>query len=102
MSGVLDSYLCANIPNADNPSGQNNYHLCDPKLDEMLTAVNATADPAARKTALDAAQKYIFDQYYVVMAYARANVLGFTDRIVMGDMSDFSNRNWNAETWDLK
>ncbi|MEN9563152.1 MAG: hypothetical protein RIR73_1396 [Chloroflexota bacterium] len=97
-----DNFFCDQIPNAENGAGNNNYHLCDPKLDELLTAVNASADPAVRKAALDEAQKYIYDNYYVVMAYARANVLGYVDRIVMGDMSDYSNRNWNAETWDLK
>jgi len=97
-----DNFACDQIPNAENGAGNNNYHICDPALDELMTAVNASADPAVRKTALDEVQKYVYDNYYVVMAYARANVLGFVDRIVMGDMSDYSNRNWNAETWDVK
>jgi peptide/nickel transport system substrate-binding protein len=102
MSGVMDSFSCATVPNAANPSGVNNYHLCDPDLDVLLQAVNATADPAARKVALDAAQKYIFDHYYVVMAYARANVYGMVDRFVPGPFGFASNLNWNSEVWDVK
>ena len=102
MTGVMDSFSCATIPNTANPSGVNNYHLCDPDLDVLLQAVNATADPAARKVALDAAQKYIFDHYYVVMAYARANVYGMVDRFVPGPFGFASNMNWNSEVWDVK
>ncbi len=102
MSGVLDSYACANVPNKDNPTGGNSYHICDPELDDLMAAVNATADPAARKVALDAVQKHIFDNYYVIMMYARANVYGFTDRFVTGPFGFFSNLNWNAEVWDVK
>jgi peptide/nickel transport system substrate-binding protein len=90
-----------NIPSKDNPSGTNVYHICDPKLVELLKAVNATADPAARKVALDAVQKYIYDQAYVVMMYARANVYGFTPRFQYAPFGFISNLNWNAELWDV-
>ena len=102
MTGVLDSYACNMVPSKDNPSGLNNYHICDPALDKLMAAVNATADPAARKVALDAVQKYIFDQYYVVMMYARANVYGYVDRFVPGPFSFASNMDWNAEVWTVK
>jgi ABC-type transport system substrate-binding protein len=102
MTGVLDSYACDNVPNKDKPSGANNYLICDPQVDELMAAVNATADPAARKVALDALQQYIFDQYYVIMMYARANVYGYVDRFVPGPFGFYSNMNWNAELWDVK
>jgi peptide/nickel transport system substrate-binding protein len=102
MQGVIDSYACDAVPNKDKPSGANNYLICDPKVDELLAAVNATADPAGRKAALDELQQYIFDQYYVVMMYARANVYGYVDRFVPGPFGFFSNMNWNAEVWDVK
>ena len=102
MSGVLDSYSCDAIANKDNPDGVNNYLLCNPQLDEMLAAVNASADPAVRKAALDAAQKYIFDNYYVIMMYQRANIHGYTDRFVPGAFGGFSGMNWNAEIWDVQ
>lgn len=102
MTGVMDSYSCDTVPNKDKPSGANNYLICDPELDPLLAAVNATADPAARKVALDAVQQYIFDQYYVIMMYARANVYGYVDRFVPGPFGFYSNMNWNAEVWDVK
>jgi peptide/nickel transport system substrate-binding protein len=102
MTGVLDSYSCAQIASKDNPGGQNNYHICDLQLDTLMAAVNASADPAVRKTALDAVQKYIFDQYYVIMMYVRANVYGYVDRFVPGPFSFTSNMDWNSEVWDVK
>ncbi len=102
MTGVFDSYSCATVPSEASPAGANNYLICDPALDELLAAVNATADPAARKVALDAVQKYVFDQYYVIMMYARANVYGYVDRFVPGPFGFYSNMNWNAEVWDVK
>jgi peptide/nickel transport system substrate-binding protein len=94
-------WLC-NIPSKANPGGLNNYHYCDPKLVDLFTAVNATADPAARKVALDAVQQYIYDNSLVVMMYARANVYGIVDRFVPGPFGFISNMNWNAEVWDVK
>jgi len=102
MTGVLDSFSCNMVPSKDNPGGLNNYHICDPQLDTLMAAVNATADPAARKAAIDAVQKHIFDNYYVVMMYSRANVYGYVDRFVPGPFSFASNMDWNSEVWDVK
>ncbi len=102
MAGVLDSYSCASVPSAANPGGRNYYHICDPALDQLMLAVNASADPAVRKTALDALQKYIYDQYYVIMMYVRAQVYGIGDRFIPGPFSYMSNMDWNSEVWDVK
>lgn len=99
---ATEDWLCRSIPSADNPGGSNWYQYCAPELDKMFEDVNATADPAARKVAIDAVQKYIFDNYLVIMMYARANVYGYTDRFVPGPFGFFSNMNWNAEVWDVK
>jgi peptide/nickel transport system substrate-binding protein len=95
-------YRCDNIPSANNPGGSNNYMLCDPHIDELFAAVNGTADPEARKTALDELQQYIYDQAYVIMMYTRANVYGYVDRFVPGPFGFYSNMNWNSEVWDVK
>lgn len=94
-------WMC-NIPSEKNPSGTNNYHYCDPKLEELANAVNATADPAIRKVAVDAVQQYLYDNALVMMMYARANIYGYVDRFVPGEFGFFSNMNWNAEVWDIK
>lgn len=97
-----DDLLCTNIPNADNPDKDNWYLNCDPELTALLESVNESADPAVRKERLDAVQKHVFDNYYVIMMYARANVYGHTDRFVPGPFGFFSNLNWNSEVWDVK
>ena len=102
MTGVQDSYACDKVPSQANPSGLNNYMLCDSKLDDLMNAVQATTDTAGRKAAVDALQKYIFDQYYVVMMYQRSNIYGYTDRFVPGPFGFMSNMDWNSEVWDVK
>jgi len=97
-----EDFLCKSIPNADNPGGGNWYHVCDPKLNDLFAAVNATADPAQRKVALDAVQKYMYDNVYFIPMYARANVYGFTPRLDTGSFGFYSNMYWNSETWDVK
>lgn len=100
-----DDFDCDNIPNKENGgAGDNGYHLCDPALDEKFDALNATVDPAERKTILADIQQDIHDNAYVVMMYARANVYGHTDRfdVTNAPFGFFSNINWNAEDWDVK
>ena len=57
---VMDSYACEYGPEQGKPLRCQQLPLCDPKLDELMAAVNASVDPAVRKTALDALQKYIY------------------------------------------
>ncbi len=96
-----DGYKCENIPTADNPSGTNWYHLCDPALSDLIESSLATVDPAARKEILDEAQKYIAENYYVIMMYSRANVIGSTPRFQFGESGGYSHIFWQAETWDV-
>ena len=91
-----------NLPNKDNAGGLNNYHVCDPKLVALLADVNKSADPAVRKVAIDAVQQYIYDNSYVVMMYARANVYGIVDRFDPGPFGFMGNMYWASETWTVK
>ncbi len=97
-----EDFLCRSIPNEANPGGTNWYQYCDPQLDTLFAAVNASADPAVRKVAIDAVQQYMFDNVLFIPMYARANVYGYTDRFVPGEFSFLSNMDWNAEVWDIK
>lgn len=97
-----DNYKCESVPSAANPSGTNWYLNCDPVLSDMMEEMNASSDPSVRKEKLDAAQQYIFENYYVIMMYARANIYGYSNRFVPGPFGFFSNQNWNAEVWDVK
>jgi len=73
---------CDGVPSKENPGGNNSYHYCDQtgQMQTLVDATRASIDPAARKTAFDALQKYMYDQVLVVPLYARANVSGYTDR----------------------
>jgi peptide/nickel transport system substrate-binding protein len=99
-----DQFGCDYIPTKDNPAGQNQYHLCDPKFDALFAANLATADPAGRKKALDAVQQYMYDNVLVVPLYARANVYAYSDKIVFPPSSGYSagGGTWDSEDFDLK
>jgi peptide/nickel transport system substrate-binding protein len=93
---------CKDVPSKDNQSGGNDYHLCDPKLDDMWKQGLASVDPAARKKVYDQIQQYMYDNVLMIPLYARTNVYGYADRFVPGSFGFFSGMNWNAEVWDVK
>ncbi len=95
------SWDCADVPSKDNPTGANDYHLCDPKLDDMWKQGLATADPAARKKVYDQIQQYMYDNVLMVPLYARANVYAFRDSLVFPPSSGYSNAFWDAEMFDV-
>jgi peptide/nickel transport system substrate-binding protein len=99
-----DQFGCDYIPTKDNPSGQNNYHYCDPKFDALWAAGLATADPATRKVAYDEIQQYMYDNVIVVPLYARANVYGYSDKIVFPPSSGYAagGGSQDSELFDLK
>jgi peptide/nickel transport system substrate-binding protein len=96
------NWNCANVTSKDNPSGGNNYHICDPKMDAMWEAGLATADPAARKKVYDEIQQYMYDNVLMIPLYARANVFAFRDNFVFPPSSGYSNAFWDAEEFDTK
>jgi peptide/nickel transport system substrate-binding protein len=96
------SFNCGDVPSKDNPLGSNSYHICDPKQDELIAAVNSSADPAVRKTAVDAVQKYQYDNVMFIPLYARANVSAESATVDMGPFGANGYFAWNAVAWDTK
>jgi len=96
------SWRCADVPNKDNPTGANNYHICDPKLDAMFEKALTSADPATRKATYDEIQKYMYDNVLMIPLYARANVYAFGDSLVFPPSSGYANAFWDAENFDVK
>ena len=94
-------WRCADVPNADNPSGGNSYHICDPKLDAMFEQALESADPATRKAVYDEIQQYMYDNVLMIPLYARANVYAYNDRFVFPPSSGYSNAFWDAEEFDV-
>jgi len=97
-----DGFLCSTVISAQNQGGDNNYHLCDPALDAIMQASNASADPAVRKTAIDQAQQYMYDNALVVPMYARANVMSYVDRFVLPPTSVIGGMMGDTFDWDVK
>jgi len=93
-------YDC-DVASANHPDGTSSYFLCDMELVALFDAVNASVDLAVRKEALDAVQQYIYDQSYVIMMYARADVFGYLDRVVFPEFGGESKPYWAVETWDV-
>lgn len=99
-----DSFLCSGVPNKNNQSGGNNYHYCDQsgQMDQLFAQGLASADPATRKTAYDAIQKYQYDNVIIVPLYARANVYGYSDRLVFPATSGYCGWACNIAQFDVK
>ncbi len=96
---------CPDVPSKDNAAGANDYHICDPKLDDMWKAGLATADPAARKKVYDQIQQYMYDNVLIVPLYARANVYAYQDRLIFPPSSGYAGGGggaWIAEEYDVK
>jgi len=96
------SWRCADVPNKDNPTGSNDYHICDPKIDELFAKGLASADPATRKAVYDEIQQYMYDNVLMIPLYARANVFAYVDRLIFPPSSGYSNFAWNMEAFDIK
>jgi peptide/nickel transport system substrate-binding protein len=86
------------------PAGSNLSGVSDKTLDGLLTAVRTTSDPAARKTAISALEKYVstnvlmlpicFADYEFVVS---GTVKGLTPNVI----SDPSGRFWDVLDWRL-
>jgi peptide/nickel transport system substrate-binding protein len=92
---------CADVPSKNNPSGANDYHICDPKLDAMWKQGLATADIAARKKVYDQIQQYMYDNVLMIPLFARANVYGYSSKLVFPPSSGWANAFWDAENFDI-
>jgi peptide/nickel transport system substrate-binding protein len=99
---AVGNWDCKDVPNKDNPSGANNYHICDPALDAMFAEGTASADNATRKVAYDKIQQYMYDNTLIVPLYARANVYGYADRLVFPASSGYGGWAWDIFNFDVK
>jgi len=75
------SWTCNGVASKAHPGGQNDWHLCDPKMDQLVAATRVF-DQTQRVQALQALQQYMYDQVLMIPLYARGNISGYTDRFV--------------------
>jgi len=97
-----DQFLCGTVVANQNQGGDNNYHICDPQLDQLFAQSNASADPAVRKPVFDEIQKYMYDNALIIPMYARANVMSYLDRFVLPPTSVIGGMMGDTFNWDVK
>jgi peptide/nickel transport system substrate-binding protein len=97
-----DQFLCSTVVSAQNPGGDNNYHICDPQLDALFLQSNASTDPAVRKPIFDQIQKYMYDNALIIPMYARANVMAYVDRFILPPTSVIGGMMGDTFDWDVK
>jgi len=95
-------YLSTNIPNADNPDGDNYFRWVNPKADEAIEKAGSTFDQDVRRQAYcdlgrliqdDAVQDYIFlwqDGY------------GFSTNLTGYVVSTWGSMTWDVQNWQYK
>jgi peptide/nickel transport system substrate-binding protein len=99
---TTQDFMCEAVPTKAAPGGQNFYHICDPKLEQLFRDSIKSADPAVRKPIYTQIQQYQYDNYFFIPIYAWSNIAAYTDRLVMGPWGSYSTWFWNTEVWDVK
>jgi peptide/nickel transport system substrate-binding protein len=97
-----DQFLCSSVVANQNQGGDNNYHICDSKLDDLFKQSNSSADAAVRKPIFDEIQKYMYDNALIIPMYARANVMSYLDRFVLPPTSVIGGMMGDTFDWDVK
>jgi len=95
-------FLCEAVPTKNSPGGQNFYHICDTKLEQLFADTLKSADPAARLPVFKEIQQYQYDNYFFIPIYTWSNLAAYTDRTVLGPWGAYSTWFWDMEDWDVK
>ena len=83
----------------------NSHTPSDTKLDALIAATNATADPELTKEAFYELQRYENEQLFVMPLYYQPVFVITSDKIVTGTPKQGNpqfNYNWNIQNWELK
>jgi peptide/nickel transport system substrate-binding protein len=72
--GVWGPYACADIPSAENPSGQNAGHICNERMDALWNALFVTLEPAERQAQADEIQYIMADEALTLYLLETAQV----------------------------
>jgi peptide/nickel transport system substrate-binding protein len=91
---TTDQFACANVP----PHGYNKSRICDPAIDDLLRAGNATYDLDARKAIYAKLESRLYDELPIVLIYQRRELDVFPDRLRGPSGSDDSVF-WNVARW---
>ncbi len=94
------SYHSSQIPNDQDPAGQNFQHLSDPHLDSLLEQGRTTLDQQKRSNIYKDVQAYMIQQAYQIPLYVRPNIT-LTDQVVgnFAPNPTSAGNEWNIGEW---
>jgi peptide/nickel transport system substrate-binding protein len=93
-------WLCSEIPTADNPSGTNSEHLCDPELDSLFKLQATQVDFKQRQATFQKISKLIYDQVYWLGVWQDPDQWALGSRLQNVSLSG-ATPFYNIEQWDL-
>ena len=93
---TTDQFACANVP----PHGYNKSRICDPQIDALLKAGQATFDPVARTAVYRRLEQLLYRELPIVLLYQRRQINAFSSRL-QGQSTSLSGAFWNAGAWYL-
>jgi peptide/nickel transport system substrate-binding protein len=93
-------FLCSEIPNEDNPEGNNWTGYCNEELDALMEEQARTTDLAARAELFQQIDQIIFDDVVIVGVWFDPDVWALSSRVADARISG-ADPFWNAGNWDL-
>ncbi len=94
------SFLCSQIPSADNPEGTNWSGYCNQQVDDLMAEEARTTDPEARIGIFHQIDQILFDDVAYVGVWYDPDLWAINSRaqnIKISGADPF----WNAVDWDL-
>jgi len=97
-----DFFLTSSIKDcATNPAGSNAWGYSNPKLDEEMNCALNELDSAKRIECIKAAQKTIYDDYFVLYIYDRLDVYAVSNRVTGVNPTVFGGHSYSYTNWQV-
>lgn len=93
-------WLCDQIPNDNNPTGENWFYLCDPELDRLIRLQSTQVDPAARQQTIAQINQIFYDQVYILGMWQDPDVYAVGPHLQNVKFSGVT-MFYNIAEWDL-
>ena len=94
-------WLCKEIPSDKNPAGVNQWFICDPELDKLLTQQATEADPQTRLQLFHQISKIVADKVYWISIWDDPDLWTVSKKLVNVRFSG-ATPFWNSFEWDIQ
>jgi len=94
-------WLCKEIPSDKNPSGVNQWFICDPELDKLFTQQATVVDPNARMQLFHQMGKIMSDKVYWISIWDDPDLWTVSKKLQNVKFSG-ATPFWNCYEWDVK